>query len=51
VRSVEPGEQYGRRGTAPGANLPEVFVERHGERGEIVLNRPQRRNALSGPLV
>lgn len=28
-----------------------VLVERHGPRGELVLNRPERRNALTGPLV
>ncbi|MEE8337927.1 MAG: enoyl-CoA hydratase/isomerase family protein [Dehalococcoidia bacterium] len=29
----------------------DAYLERHGSRGEIVFNRPQRRNALSGPLV
>src|SRR2546423_529687 len=28
-----------------------VLVERDGHRGELVLNRPSRRNALIGPLV
>jgi enoyl-CoA hydratase/carnithine racemase len=28
-----------------------VLVELHGNRGELVLNRPERRNALIGPLV
>jgi len=28
-----------------------VLVEMHGNRGELVLNRPGRRNALIGPLV
>lgn len=28
-----------------------VLVEREGARGELVLNRPERRNALTGPLV
>lgn len=28
-----------------------VLVELHGSRGELVLNRPERRNALIGPLV
>ncbi len=32
--------------------MPEyVLVERHGPRGELVLNRPDRRNALIGPMV
>ena len=31
--------------------LGEAYTERHGTRGEIVLNRPQRRNALSRALV
>lgn len=30
---------------------PLVLVERYGPRGELVLNRPEKRNALSGPLV
>ena len=29
----------------------DTYLERHGSRGEIVFNRPARRNALSGPLV
>ena len=29
----------------------DTYLERHGSRGEIVFNRPHRRNALSGPLV
>jgi enoyl-CoA hydratase/carnithine racemase len=29
----------------------EVLVERTGARAETVLNRPERRNALTGPLV
>ena len=29
----------------------EAYTERHGTRGEIVLNRPARRNALSAALV
>lgn len=28
-----------------------VLVERHGARGELVLDRPAKRNALTGPLV
>lgn len=28
-----------------------VLVERDGHRGELVLNRPSRRNALTGPVV
>lgn len=28
-----------------------ALVERHGARGELILNRPERRNALVGPLV
>lgn len=28
-----------------------VLVEEHGTRGELVLNRPERRNSLTGPLV
>jgi enoyl-CoA hydratase len=28
-----------------------VLVEMHGKRGELVLNRPERRNSLTGPLV
>ncbi len=28
-----------------------VRVERHGAQGELVLNRPERKNALTGPLV
>jgi len=28
-----------------------VLVERVGRRGELVLNRPERKNALNGPLV
>jgi enoyl-CoA hydratase/carnithine racemase len=28
-----------------------VLVEVHGNRGELVLNRPERRNSLTGPLV
>ncbi len=28
-----------------------VLVELYGNRGELVLNRPERRNALTGPLV
>ncbi len=28
-----------------------VRVERYGARGELVLNRPERKNALTGPLV
>ncbi len=30
---------------------PLVLVERYGARGELVLNRPEKRNALTGPLV
>lgn len=30
---------------------PLVLVERDGRRGELVLNRPRRRNAITGPLV
>jgi enoyl-CoA hydratase len=30
---------------------PLVRVERHGRRGELILNRPERRNALIGPMV
>jgi enoyl-CoA hydratase/carnithine racemase len=30
---------------------PLALVERDGSRGELVLNRPERRNALIGPLV
>ncbi|MGI8549591.1 MAG: enoyl-CoA hydratase/isomerase family protein [Dehalococcoidia bacterium] len=33
------------------ANERLVLVEQHGVRGELVLNRPDRRNALIGPLV
>ncbi|MGH2583441.1 MAG: enoyl-CoA hydratase/isomerase family protein [Dehalococcoidia bacterium] len=32
-------------------DTPLVLVERYGARGELVLNRPERRNALIGPLV
>ncbi len=28
-----------------------VLVEEYGNRGELVLNRPERRNSLTGPLV
>jgi enoyl-CoA hydratase/carnithine racemase len=28
-----------------------VLLEEHGSRGELVLNRPERRNSLTGPLV
>ncbi|MHB8576308.1 MAG: enoyl-CoA hydratase/isomerase family protein, partial [Dehalococcoidia bacterium] len=28
-----------------------VLIERDGARGELVLNRPERRNALIGPMV
>jgi enoyl-CoA hydratase/carnithine racemase len=28
-----------------------VLVERHGRRGELVLHRPERKNAVTGPLV
>jgi enoyl-CoA hydratase/carnithine racemase len=30
---------------------PLVLVQREGKRGELVLNRPERRNALTGPVV
>lgn len=33
------------------ADEPRVLLERHGRVGELVLNRPHRRNALTGPLV
>jgi enoyl-CoA hydratase/carnithine racemase len=51
---LSASRDQGAETAAPGTELPEAYVERHGEdgeRGEIVLNRPQRRNALSGPLV
>ena len=31
--------------------MPNVLIERDGRRGELVLNRPQRKNSLIGPLV
>ena len=32
--------------------MPEyVIVERHGKRAELVLNRPDKRNALIGPMI
>lgn len=33
------------------ADEPLVIVERDGPRGELILNRPEKRNALIGPLV
>lgn len=33
------------------AGEPLVLIERHEAWGELVLNRPEKRNALSGPLV
>lgn len=33
------------------SETPPVLVQRHGRRGELILNRPERKNAITGPLV
>lgn len=37
--------------TPPGNTQPMVLVERHGARADVVLNRPDKRNALIVPMM